>query len=110
MAAQPVLNRAPNSDLYARTRRPSDMTIRVQSLLERYPDLDEEELATLIELFPYVPTIDVGVMAANDRLSEKFAAFHRDHGGGFAAPVKPLLAALAVPGVVAAGVLWWTLA
>jgi hypothetical protein len=79
-------------------------------LLRRYPNLSEEELATLINLFPHLRILDVGLMTCDERLSEKLDAFHRDHGRKLKTPVSSLIAFLAVPGIIALGLLWWALA
>lgn len=51
------------------------------SLLERYPDLSDQELADLIGAFKRFPLLDLGILAADEQLAEKLAAFHTDHGG-----------------------------
>ena len=55
------------------------MTSVAESLLNRYPNISDGELDTLIEIFPKLPIIDVSLMTADDRLSEKVAEFHQDH-------------------------------
>ena len=94
---------------YRRSREPSETARTVAALLNRYPDISEQELATLIAAFPYLPALDFGLMTADDRLSEKLEAFHRDLGRKIKAPLNSLLVFLAVPLTVAAGVLWWVL-
>ena len=76
----------------------------------RYPNLSEEELATLINLFPYIRILDLGLMTADDRLAGKLDAFHRDHGEKLRTPISSLIAFLAVPTIiVVSGLLWWAL-
>lgn len=90
-------------------RRPSQLAARSEALLMRYPRISEDELAQLIDIFPYVPALDRGLMSADARLSDKLTAFHRDHGGKMKAPEAALIAALAFPFIMAAGLLWWIL-
>jgi hypothetical protein len=94
---------------YVRSRPPSDKMARVEALLGRYPNLSEIELATLINLFPTLRILEVGLMTANDRVSGKFEAFHRDHGKKLKMPMSSLIAFVAVPATVAIGLLWWSM-
>lgn len=91
----------------SRSRPPSEMTLKVEALLRRYPDLSEQELATLIGTFPYLPVLDVGLMTADDHLSERLEAFHRDHGHLLKAPMASLVGVLVLPAIVAAALFWW---
>ena len=99
----------PFPETYSRSRQPSGLTVRFEALLNRYPDLGEQELATMIESFPYLRVLDVGLMTADDRLAGKLEAFHRDHGRKIGAPLNSRLAFLVFPALVAGGVLWWAL-
>ena len=92
---------------YSRSRQPSEMALRAEALLNRYPNLSEKELASLVRMFPYLPVLDVGLMTADDRLAEKLEAFHRDHGRKLRAPVASLATFLVFPFLVALGLLWW---
>jgi hypothetical protein len=96
------------SQTYGRSRPPSERMARVEALLGRYPNLSEIELATLINLFPTLRILEVGLMTANDRVSGKFQAFHRDHGRKLKTPLSSLIAFIAVPATVAIGLLWWS--
>jgi hypothetical protein len=98
------------SQTYVRSRPPSEAMAEVESLLGRYPNLSETELATLINLFPTLSILEVGLMTANDRLSGKFEAFHRDHARKIKMPVSSLIAFLAVPGTLMLAFLWWAFA
>ena len=96
---------------YARSRSPSETTVKAEALLARYPNLSDVELATLINLFPYIRILDLGLMTSDDRLAPRLDAFHRDHGKKLKAPISSLIAFLAVPTIlVVAGLLWWALA
>ncbi len=94
---------------YSRSRQPSATALRVETLLSRYPDLREQELAELIDLFPFLPMLDLGLMTADDQLSEKLAEFQRDHGKKLKAPISGLMLFLAFPAMVVIGTLWWVL-
>jgi hypothetical protein len=66
--------------VYDRARPRSDTTLRAEELLSRYPNLKEEELAELINLFPHLNMIARGLMAADERLGAKVEAFYTEHG------------------------------
>ncbi len=96
---------------HARSRPSSETTAKAEALLLRYPNLSEEELATLINLFPYIRILDLGLMTSDEHLSGKLDAFHRDHGKKLRTPISSLIAFLAVPTIIAVGgLLWWALA
>lgn len=94
-------------DRFSLLRPPSELTVKAQGLLARYPDISERDLETLVRTFPYLPTIDVSLMSADQQLAEKVDAFCRDHGDKLKAPVKPLVAAVIGTGAFAVGLLWW---
>lgn len=94
---------------YSRSRQPSATALRVETLLSRYPNLREQELAELIDLFPFLPMLDLSLMTADVQLSEKLAAFQRDHDKQLKAPVSSLILFLAFPALVVIGSLWWVL-
>ena len=50
------------STAYDRARPRSDATLRVEHLLSRYPNLKEEELAELINLFPHLEVMNICVL------------------------------------------------
>ena len=66
--------------VYDRARPRSATTLRAENLLSRYPNLSEQELAELINLFPHVNMVSRGLMAADDRMGAKVEHFYRDHG------------------------------
>jgi hypothetical protein len=99
----------PHTDPFPRPRPPSELTLEVQALLSRYPNLSEDELAALIRNFPHVPIRDVALMTADDRLSERFEAFQRDHGPELRPGVASLVIFLSYPAILVVGVLWWFL-
>ena len=95
---------------YDRTRPRSETTLRVEALLDLYPNLSEQEIAELINLFPRLNMLDQGLLTADDRLSGKLADFHRTHGRKLRAPAAELIAAVAMPLLAAIFALWWILA
>ena len=84
----------------------SEYVITVEQLLLRYPQINTEELNTLVELFPKMSLLETALMTTDERLSAQLEAFHEDHGHIFHAPVKSMLILLACP-FVAVGMLWW---
>jgi hypothetical protein len=75
--------------------------LRVETLISRYPNLSEGELAEIISLFPSLPILDRAIMTADNNLSGKLAAFEQDHHKAFKAPLSSLILFMAVPVVVA---------
>lgn len=47
----------------------SQTTLRVEALLGRYPNLSEQELAELINLFPSLNLLDEGLMTSDGAVS-----------------------------------------
>jgi hypothetical protein len=94
---------------HSRTRASSQRTQEVERLLARYPKLDAPELARLIRLFPGLPLIDRAVITADAQLSERLAAFYRDHRRELEAPIAALFLFLVLPVSVASAALWWFL-
>lgn len=95
---------------YDRLGPRSVVTLRVESLLDRYPDLNRQQLAELINLFPALSLIDRSLMTADHSLAEKLAAFHRDHAGRLKPPTIELIGFLAFPVIASIIALWWVLA
>ena len=87
--------------------------LMAERLISRYPALDARELDTLIETYPQLPILDVGLMSADDRLGPKLDAFQRDHRQSLKPPIGTRVAVwsmlAALPVAAAAGVLWVTL-
>ena len=67
------------------------MGLKAESLLSRYPSITARELDILIEIFPRLPILDTGLMAADDRLSSNVAAFHKAHGAKLVSPKAALI-------------------
>jgi hypothetical protein len=89
---------------YDRARPRTDSTLRAESLLSRYPNLSEPELAELINLFPHLNMVARGLITADDNLGGKVEHFYRDHGAelGTLASGRMTLLAMAAVGVAIA--------
>jgi hypothetical protein len=87
--------------------RPSEVARRTEQLLDRYPNLSEQELAELINLFGRLPILEFGLMTADRRLSGKLDAFNREHGRKVRPTLASIAAVTAIPLVIIITVLWW---
>lgn len=94
---------------YLRAREPSAIAARAELLLSRYPNLSEAELAELINLMHRLPVLDLGLMTADDRLSDQLDAFHRDHGDKLGPSLISMAFFLIVPTALGVGTVWWLL-
>lgn len=94
---------------FSPSRPPSELTLKAEALLVRYPKLDERDLHKLIDIFPRLRVLDVGMMTADDLLAEKLEAFQKDHGSKLKVPMASVLGFLAFPILVMLTVLWWVL-
>ncbi len=94
---------------YSRSCRPSQVTLHVEKLLKRYPNLSEEELASLIETFPQLTMLDAALLTADDRLSSTLEVFHRDQGQKLRTPLPFLGAMVAVPAMLLIVLVYWLL-
>jgi hypothetical protein len=94
---------------YTRARPRSETTLRVETLLDRYPNLSEPELAEMINLFPSLSILDHALMTSDSGLSGKLSEFERDHGKKLKSPFTSLIAFLVIPLTFAAITLWFVL-
>jgi hypothetical protein len=90
------------SQPYFRSRGLSEDAEHARALLLRYPELSDEELASLINRFAGLPLLDFGLMAADERLGAKLDAFYADHGDKLRPPLWGMGPAIAVPALVVA--------
>lgn len=92
-----------------RSRPLSDTGLRAESLLSRYPAISDREVEELIEIFPKLPILDLGLMTADERISANIAEFHKAHGKKLKASntslIILLVAFLVVP-VITISVFW----
>ena len=95
---------------YSRARPRPDAALRMEALLARYPNLCEQELAEMIDLFPTLRILDHGLITADRFLSGKLAAFERDHARELRAPLSSLVAFLAIPLAFAITTFWFMVA
>ena len=90
------------SQQYLRSRALSESATEAETLLNRYPNISEQELAILIRTFANLPLLDFGLLAADQRLGAKLDAFYADHGDKLRPPLSELTWALAVPALIVA--------
>ena len=93
------------SQPYLRSRALSESAAGAETLLSRYPDISEQELASLIRTFANLPLLDFGLLAADERLGVKLDAVYADHGDKLRPPLIGLTSAIAVPVLIFAIVL-----
>ena len=93
----------------SRSREPSVIAARAELLLSNYPNLSEVEIAELINLMSRLPILDLGLMTADDQISDQLDAFHRDHGSKLAPWLISMATVLIVPSVLFIGMAWWLL-
>ncbi len=101
MAAQPY------AKPYSGARPLSELTIEVRRLLGNYPNLSEDELAVLIELYPRVPLIDIALLSADEQVGDKLDSFHHEHVARMPPTMATLAAFLWFPALLVAGVIFW---
>ena len=90
----------------SRSREPSPLAEEARELLLRYPALSGQELQRLIDIFPQLPILDVGLMTSDDRLAPKLDAFQREHGRAIKTALISLLIPLSYPIIMTLVVLW----
>lgn len=74
---------------------------RAEELIARYHELDSEEVAELVQWYRReASSMDVGLLASNEAISESYRAFRRDHVDRFSLRDK-LVGALIVAGAAA---------
>ena len=56
------------------------LAVEATQLISRYPDLTTAELNRLIDIYPRLPILDVGLMTADASISTRLDAFCREHG------------------------------
>lgn len=82
---------------YASHRRPlSDMGLKAELFLGRYPSISEHELDELIEIFPRLPILDLALMTTDERISAKVAEFHKTHRARLKTPKVALIVLIGV--------------
>jgi hypothetical protein len=98
------------SQHYLRSRGLSETAAKAESLLNRYPDLSEQELASLIRKFKNLPLLDFGLLAADQQLGDKLDEFYRDHRDKLRAPLSGLSWTMALFVVLAIVLFVWNVA
>lgn len=80
-----------------------------ERMLARYPALDREELAELLQWYRReASSMDVALLACNESIGERYRAFRNDHVERLGAKAKAIttLIAVAIAGLVAAFGIW----
>lgn len=90
----------------SRSRAPSPMAEEARELLWAYPELAPEQIGRLIDIFPKLPILDVGLMTSDERLAPKLDAFQREHGRKIRMSLVSVLIPLSYPVIMALVVLW----
>lgn len=84
----------------------ADPASEVASLISRYPNLSETELARLINLYRALPILDMALMMSDQSLAPKLDGFVNDHRRRLRAPVKEY-AMLLIIGLAGIAVVLW---
>ncbi|MBT2133651.1 hypothetical protein KK137_04825 [Croceibacterium sp. LX-88] len=87
---------------FSRSRALSEGAAEAETLLNRYPEISEQELDTMIRTFTHLPLLDFGLLAADERLGGKLDAFYADHGDKLRPPLSGMVWAIAVPVLIVA--------
>lgn len=95
------------STVYNRLRPASQSFMRLQTLLDRYPDLRQQELAELGELASKLTLMEEAILSGSEHRSKTLHQFRRDHAEGQRMPAAELIAFLSLPTLFAAILLWW---
>jgi hypothetical protein len=93
-----------------RTRPRSSLTEEAERLVQKYPNITDEEIDRLVAIFPKLPVLDVGLMTSDDSLASRLEAFHREHGRRIRMPLPHQLLFLSVAAVLVLIILWAMLA
>lgn len=95
------------STVYNRLRPASQSFMRLQTLLDRYPNIHEQELGELGELASNLTLMEEAILSGSEHRSKTLHQFRRDHTKSQRVPVAELIAFLSLPTLLAAILLWW---
>jgi hypothetical protein len=73
------------------------LAVEATRLISRYPALTTAELGRLIDIYPRLPILDVGLMTSDPSISTRLDAFCKDHGRKLKRSMTPLLFFLIIP-------------
>lgn len=76
------------------------LAVEATQLISQYPNLTAAELDRLIDIYPRLPILDVGLMTADPSISTRLDAFCREHGRKLKRSNAGLLLFLILPIVV----------
>ena len=78
----------------------------VERSLDRYPGLDEQELAALVRDFRRLSLIDKAVLTAHERLSGKLPLIYHDHRAHLGVSVLEVVILICLPASIAIAGVW----
>jgi hypothetical protein len=79
---------------------------QASELIERYPNLSEVELATLINVYRELSALDVALLISDEALGRKMDQFYAEHRAKLKTPFRQYAILVAIAVVGAAVVLW----
>ena len=85
------------------TATPAD---QARSLIARYPQLSEWELARLINLYRALPAVDVALMLSDEQLGPKMDLFSANHRSKIRPPFRHYAALIGYAVLAVIGVVW----
>ncbi|MES1972935.1 MAG: hypothetical protein V4472_10795 [Pseudomonadota bacterium] len=85
-----------NTQYSSHSRPLSEVGLKAELLLGRYPSISERELDDLIDLFPRLPILDLALMTTDDRISAKVAEFHQAHRARLKTPKAALIVLIGI--------------
>ena len=97
------------SQYFEQSRELSNGGTEARKLIARYPQLSEQEVASLIEMCATLPFLDFSILASDEAVGANFAAFYDDHGAKLRPPVMGWSWAAAPILVMSIGLFIWAL-
>jgi hypothetical protein len=79
---------------------------QASELIERYPNLSEVELASLINAYRELSALDVALMISDEKLGRNMEQFYADHRPKLKTPFRQYAILVAIAVVGAAVALW----
>jgi hypothetical protein len=78
----------------------------VRKLLARYPNLDEVELARLINLYRGLSRVDMALMLSDEKLASNLDQFSSNHRSEFRPPFRDYAGLMIYAGITIAVLIW----
>jgi hypothetical protein len=79
---------------------------QASELIERYPNLSEVEMATLINVYRELSALDVALLISDEKLGRNMEKFYADHRAKLKTPFRQYGILIVIAVVGAAVVLW----